>query len=180
MSARIDRVLLVAPANSLQFGPAEVADIANAWRGRDLTVLQGAVTIRELVRQVREIPPGDDGGRALMLLTHSNSSGIELSDGVLVNESLTALCRHRFHLIVLNSCSTQAAAQQIQNETGAAVVCTVLDVPDQLAYVTGGEFAQELARSGDPGSAYAKAHPGGNRTYLYLGSAAFLAGQPVP
>ena len=174
----IRKMLLVAPNTGLDLGPAEVQDVANSWRGggHELVQLQGRVTAPELVRAVRQIEPGDAGGRGFWFVTHRNAQGVQLSDGIFDAGLLTAVCRHRFDLVVLNTCSSQAVAQMLQSETGAAVVATVLDLPDPLAYVTGSEFAAELARSGDPGSAYAKAHPGGNRIYIYLGSAVFLAG----
>ncbi len=173
----IRKLLLVAPNTGLDDGLAEVSDVANHWHGdgRELVQLQGRVTAQEFVRAVQRIAPGDSRGRVLWLITHGNAQGIQLSDGIFDAGSLTTICRHRFDLVCLNTCSSRAVAQMIQNETGAAVVCTELDVPDRLAYITGSEFAAELARSGDPGSAYAKAHPGGNRSYLYLGSAVFLA-----
>lgn len=100
---------------------------------------------------------------------HTTKDGLMLTDGALSASELTPLIRGRFELVVLNSCDSQATAQMLQNETEAAVVATVVDVPDRLAFQTGALFARELARSGDIPTAYHAAKPGQNRTYVLLG-----------
>lgn len=160
------RVLLVAPRTNLLLADEEVQDVVNS--GLDVArLLQGEINQVELTREIRR-----GNFDVLWFCTHGTEQGVQLSDGLLTISALTQLVRGRFNLVVLNSCSSVYAAQQIQNETTAAVVCTIVEIPDMDAYRTGSLFAHALARLGDSRAAYEQSKPGGNRLYLYLAGAA--------
>ena len=175
MTEPIRTVLLVAPDTGLEFGQEEVQDILRS--GLNVTPLLGDVTQVELTREIAR-------GRydALWLVTHGSTDGVQLGSrhiavtqinappipDLLDISALTALVRGRFRLVVLNSCSSLAAAQMLQNEAAVDVICTIVDAPDQDAYRTGALFAHRLAETGDPRRAYAQSRPGGNRLYIYL------------
>ena len=156
------RTLLVAPRTDLLLVDEEVQDVINSGLPIAQTLL-GDVGHLELTREIRR------GMYSLLwLATHGSADGIQLSDGLLAISELAQLVRGRFQLVVLNTCSSLPAAQMLQNETEADVICTIVEVPDRAAYRTGSLFAQELASTGNPRAAYAKVRPGGNRLYLYL------------
>lgn len=141
---------------------SEIQDVL----GSGLTIaktLIDAVSLPDLVRAVR-----DAVYDVLWVAGHAGAGGLPLSDGLLSPASFTALVRGRFGLIYINTCESLALAQMIQNETGAAVVCTVAPVPDATAYQTGSLFAAELARTGDFRAAYNRSRPGENKDYILL------------
>ena len=156
------KVLLVAPTQpDLPNILDEVQDIVNS--GLTVHPLLGQV---RHVDVLREITLGKYD--VLWLATHGNDEGVLLSDGLLPASLLTSLARGRVRVVVLNTCSSAQAAQMIQNETHATVVCTVVDVPDREAYQTGALLARTLYDTGRIEIAYERSKPGGNRTYLLL------------
>lgn len=156
------KVLLVAPTQpDLPNALDEVQDIVNS--GLTVHPLLGQV---RHVDVLREITLGKYD--VLWLATHGNDEGVLLSDGLLPSSLLTSLARGRVRLVILNTCSSIHAAQMIQNETRATVICTVADVPDREAYQTGALLARALADTGRIDVAYERSKPGGNRTYLLL------------
>jgi hypothetical protein len=156
------RVLLVVPRTDLLLADEETQDVLNSGLAV-VRSLFGEVTQVELTREIRR---GDYD--VLWLATHGSEQGVQLSDGLLSISALTQLVRGRFRLVVLNTCRSVQAAQMLQNETEADVICTVADAPDVDAYRTGSLFAQALARTNDVRRAYQQARPGGNRLYLLL------------
>jgi hypothetical protein len=156
------KVLLVAPTQpDLPNVLDEVQDIVNS--GLSVHPLLGQV---RHVDVLREITLGKYD--VLWLATHGNTEGVLLSDGLLPASLLTSLTRGRVRVVILNTCSSVQAAQMIQNETRATVICTVADVPDREAYQTGALLARALADTGRIDIAYERSRPGGNRTYLLL------------
>lgn len=159
----ITSAIIVAPTTDLPYAAPEVQNILRS--GLRVRPLFSPVTLRDLTR---ELQAGDED--AVFFLAHGSPDGILLDDApvLLSPGALVQLVRNRFKLVYLNSCSSVALAQLIQNETGAAVICTLANVPDRDAYVTGSLFATSLARHGDIARAYKESLPGGNRIYLYL------------
>lgn len=156
------RILLLAPRTTLFYADAEVQAVLRS--GLDVTPRIGDV---RHVDVLTDVTAGEYD--AFWFAGHSTKDGLMLSDGVLSAEELTPLIRGRFELVVLNSCDSQATAQMLQNETEAALIATVVEVPDGLAFQTGALFARELAKTGDIPTAYHAAKPGNNRTYVLLG-----------
>ncbi len=156
------KTLLIAPHTDLPNVDAEVQAILRS--GLDVTPRLGDVRHSDVLADVTS---GEYD--AFWHAGHATKDGLLLTDGILSASELTPLIRNRFELVVLNSCDSQATAQMLQNETEAAVVATVVEVPDRLAFQTGALFARELAKTGDIPTAYHAAKPGNNRTYVLLG-----------
>jgi len=156
------RTLLIAPRTDLPNVDAEVQAILRS--GLDVVPRLGDV---RHVDVLTDITSGEYD--AFWHAGHATKDGLLLTDGVLSASELTPLIRGRFQLVVLNSCDSQATAQMLQNETEAALVATVVEVPDRLAFQTGALFARELVKTGDIFTAYQAAKPGNNRQYVLLG-----------
>lgn len=155
------RVLLVAPRQSL---PAVDEEIQNVLRsGLQVTPLLGEVKLPELMREIR-------AGQydVLWFATHGSAEGVQLTDQMLTADELVPLVRDKFGLVVLNTCSSLSVAQLLQEDANVAVICTLLDVADRQAYVTGSQFAAHLHETGDITTAYRASKPGRNRSYLFL------------
>lgn len=162
------RVLLVAPESDLEYAQAEVQDILRS--GLIVTPLLGKVRQQDLVREVERASYG-----TIWFVTHGSLAGIQLSDGIMPASAISAIVRGRFKVVVLNTCESVGAAQMLQSETGADIICTIAEVDDQAAYRTGSLLAKALAQTGDIRMAYARSRPGYNTDYLYLASTDFLA-----
>ena len=159
------KVLFVAPRSDLPLVDAETEDVQRS--GLAVTPVYSPI---DSVRLTREIRDSNHGG--LWLAGHMDAQGNFLLDkGELLSSSaLTSLVRGRFKWVYLNTCQSVYAAQQLQNETDADVICTVVEVPDTDAYRTGSLFANWLVRLGDIRAAYEESRPGANRVFLFLGS----------
>lgn len=163
--ARMKRVLLVAPADALLPGvSAEVQNVVNS--GLRVHLMSNNVTEDTLGETL-----GAGDYRTLWIASHMDGNGrIQLSDGATVDAiTLTQMLRGTtIELVFLNSCSSLQAAQDLQVEADVAVIATVVDVPDQVAYRTGTLFALRLAINGDYRTAYDLSKPGRNRMYIFL------------
>lgn len=167
--------VIVAPTTTLEYAQPEVQNILRS--GLRVRPVFSPVTLRDLTREVQA---GDED--MIFFLAHGSADGILLDDKdprtqtpvLLSPAALVQLVRNRYRLVYLNTCSSLELAQLIQNETGAAVICTLTNVPDRDAYVTGSLFAASLARHGDVARAYKESLPGANRLYLYLAATDFL------
>lgn len=159
----VPSVLLVAPDSDLPLVQAEAQDILRS--GLTVTPLFSPITQLSLIRELRGSKT--DG---LWLAGHMAANGdFPLDNGqILPASALVSLVRGRYAWVYLNACQSILAAQQLQNETGADVICTILDVLDEDAYRTGSLFASALAQLRDPRAAYDESLPGGNRVFVYL------------
>ena len=155
------KVLLCAPHTNLLMVDAEVQDVLTS--GLDVVQLIGDVSSVDLTRSLR-----GHHYDVLWLATHGDKTGVLLTDGILSASTITQLVRGKIDLVFINTCSSYAVAQMIQNETGATVVCTVQEVPDGEAYRTASLFATALAETEDARNAYDQSRPGDNQSYLYL------------
>lgn len=156
-------VLMVAPRSNLPLVDAETQDVLRS--GLEVTPVFSPVGQTTLTREIRS--GGYDG---LWLAGHMDKDGNFLLDNgeLLSSSALTSLVRGRFRWVYLNTCQSVGAAQMLQNETDADIICTIVEVPDTEAYRTGSLFANALARSGDTREAYEQSRPGNNRAYLFL------------
>jgi hypothetical protein len=64
----------------------------------------------------------------------------------------------------------------VHDDVQAAVICTVLDVPDVDAYITGASLANALAQGLDVSTAYQVSRPSTNRQYILLNGSVRLNG----
>lgn len=149
------RTLLVAPdIKGLNFATDEIRSVA---RGLDAFVLSEPVTWTDLIEAIKQ-----QEYEILWFSCHSTEQGILLSDGHAVDASaLVQLVRNTSaELVFINSCSSEMLGVYTNVETGADVVCTIRDVPDQVAYSTGVLFARHLSDGKSVLDAYNQAKPG--------------------
>jgi len=157
------KVLFVAPRQNL---PSVDEEIQNVLRsGLAVTPLLGDVRLPELMREIRS-----GHYDVLWFAAHGSAEGVQLSDQLLTAEELVPLVRDRFSLIVLNSCSSLLVAQLLQIEANVGVICTLMEVADRQAFITGSQFAAHLHETGNIITAYLASIPGRNRSYLFLPS----------
>ena len=155
-------VLLVAPQTSLPYAADEVAAVASALKA---VPLLGHVTVRSVTTLI-----STRQWDVIWFATHGDRDGVLLSDGAKLSTSqITQATRNSgAGLLVLNSCDSVATANQVHEELGIDVVCTIVEVPDVEAFTTAAYFAQRLSEGKSVAEAYALAKPGQNRTYLLL------------
>lgn len=160
------KVLMIVPSSNLPMTDAEAQDVLRS--GLEITPVFSPVNQVTFIREVQR--SNHDG---LWLAGHMDGDGNFLLDGgeTISSSALTALVRGHFQWVFINTCQSVFAAQGLQNETNADIICTVIDVPDIDAYRTGSLFANWLARLGDTRAAYEQSRPGANRIYLFLSSA---------
>lgn len=168
-------VLLIAPTSDLPLAQAESQDLLRS--GLRVTPIFSPVSQVTLTREIRS--SRYDG---LWLLGHMDADGNFGLDNkeMLSAPALTSLVRGRFEWVYLNTCHSIKAAQMLQNETKAAVICTIAEIADSEAYRTGSLFADALARLGDARAAYDDSRPGANGVYVMLGGVnPFLAAKAM-
>jgi len=103
---------------------------------------------------------------------------LQLSDGVITASHFVQLLRPCApRLVVLNSCSSLPVAMQIHDALQCAVICTVIDVPDLDAYITGAMLSGALCQGLDIAAAYEMSKPSANRQYLLLNGRVRLGGE---
>jgi hypothetical protein len=168
------RVLLVAPdVSGLPFGEREVGQVMSLLPGR---VLFGEVTLERLVDELQRAPV-----EVFWFAGHSSAEGLRLSDGVLGAGRLVQLLRrHAPRLVFLNSCESFPVAMDLHEQLGCGVIGTILDAPDDEAFVTGVQLAEALASGMDVHDAFAVSRPGSNRQYVLLGGGARGEGRGEP
>ena len=163
------RGLLIAPETDLPNADGETQRIVNALHP---DVLLGTVTVSNVLDCVQ-------GGAfdIVWFLGHSSADGLQLSDGVLSPAHLAQILRQSPpSLVVLNSCSSLHTAMRVHDDVQAAVICTVLDIPDIDAYITGASLANALAQGLDVSTAYQVSRPSANRQYILLNGSVRLNG----
>ncbi len=158
----IGRQLIIAPHTDLEYASAEVQHIANSGLPT-VHLLINDVTIRSVVDALAI--PFD----TIWFIAHGSREGIQLEDGVLTSSILIQLLRkHPPKLLVINSCSSFALGVRAYKALRCAVVATIIDVPDRLAYITAGLLAESLASGKDIEQAYEESRPHEDREYMLL------------
>ena len=169
-SAQGVSVLLVAPDSDLPKATDEAQRIINLLHPQ---VVIGDVTVSDVLEAVQ-------GGAfdVVWFLGHSSADGLQLSDGVLSAPHFTQILRQSPPaLVVLNSCSSLHIALQVHDDLQAAVIATVLDVPDMDAYLTGAALAGALSQGLNIADAYQRSRPHANRQYVLLNGNLRLNGE---
>lgn len=141
-------ILVIAPAHEdLPNAAEEIVQIA---RNHNATIVRGTVRETDIIRAV-----DDADYEVIWWISHGNSDGVLLSDGVLsivgvaqfVQASGAKLC-------VLNTCESEAAAQEIVLRGQADVICTIAPVGNADAIRLGSLLAAELAADQNYREAY--------------------------
>lgn len=162
------RTLLIAPGSNLAYVGEEVQRVANALHPQLLFGNVTAVGVLDALGSPFDV---------VWIASHGTEEGIQLSDGLLVTPQLVQMLRqHPPRLVVLNSCNSLQVAMQLHDEIGAAVICTVVSIPDKEAFVTGSALAHALAAGNDIAQAYTVSKPGRNRQYVLLNGSVRLNG----
>lgn len=163
-------VLLIAPSVAdLPSAGDEVQRVINLLHPQ---VVIGTVTTSDVLDALQS-----GSYDVVWFLGHSGPQGLQLTDGVLSPAHLTQILRQSPpSLVVLNSCSSIHTAMQVHDDLQTAVICTVLDVPDIDAYVTGAALAGALAQGLDFTDAYNRSRPASNRQYVMLNGSVRLNG----
>ncbi len=163
------RVLVIAPSSDLPNADGETQRIINALRP---DVLLGDVTLSDVLDKLQGTQYD-----VVWFLGHSGTDGLQLTDGILSPSHLAQILRQTPPaLVVLNSCSSLHMAMRVHDDVQCAVVCTVLDVPDLDAYITGASLANALAQGLDVSQAYQVSRPSANRQYILLNGSVRLNG----
>lgn len=146
------------PIKDLEYGMDEVMQIVNLLDAKLLSGKQA--TIHGLLDILAQ---GWDG---IWIISHAEEEGWYLSDGIVNASETTALIRSSGTiLLVMNTCSSYEVARKVSKELEVPVICTIKEVPDRQAFITGVIFAQKLASGFDYETAYGLAKPGQNSTY---------------
>lgn len=158
---RADLGLPPVEVKDLSFGNDEIMELANTL---DATLLSGRkATVHGFLDM---LPQGWD---IIWLITHGEEDGWYLSDGIVsVSETTTLVRASGAFLTVMNTCSSKKVAEEAAKELGTAFICTVKEVPDRQALITGIIFAQKLASGLDYVTAFEKAKPGQNSAYVLI------------
>jgi hypothetical protein len=147
----IDRsVLVLAPASELK----NVAEIVAAANGMRVTVLDGLVSGREMLREI-----ASGRHQVVFFAGHGDDSYLMMSDGRLADEYLRqALSNASVEIVVLNSCRSISAAAALYR---AGVAPRVVGWPDVMsdagAVAWARAFFRSLALGADYWEAYASA-----------------------
>ena len=163
------KTLLIAPSSNLEHANDEIQRVINSLRPE---VLLGDVAATDVLDRIQA-----DAFDIVWFLGHSGPEGLQLSNGVLSASHLVQILRQcPPRLVVLNSCSSFAVANQLHDALNCAVICTVIDVADLDAYITGSALANALAQGKDIAAAYNNSRPPLNRTYVLLNGTLALNG----
>lgn len=149
-----DNVLVVAPATN------GLSDVENELRGLTESlrpvVLRNGVTVRDVTEAASR-----KAWDILWFACHGTTEGVELTDGILETSTLVSLVKGAgVRLVVLNTCESDMIGIYVWALTGAAVICTISQVPDRTAYVTGRLLGESLGRGLSIREAYERSSPG--------------------
>lgn len=163
----------VVKSDDLDYGMDEVNELAGLLRAELLSGKKA--TINGLIDALA------GGCDILWLITHATEEGWFLADGIVNASETTTLVRSSgVFLTVMNTCSSFEVARTAARELGSAFICTVKEVPDRQAFITGVIFAQKLVAGYDYTSAYELAKPGQNSTYELIEARKFMAPANYP
>jgi hypothetical protein len=155
------RTLMVAPPSDLAMAANEVQQVVNILGAK---LLQGDdADIHGILNMVAT--PFD----IVWFAAHGSAEGVYLKDGILNTSEITTLVRSSgAQLVVMNTCSSRNVALGIYDELKIPLVCTIAEVPDRTAFITGTIFARKIAEGMEFREAYEAAKPGQNRRYTFL------------
>lgn len=159
------QVLLVAPHMKDLEGATQEVYAIERTPGLVVERLPPDVRRHELVRALH-----NQRYDVLWFATHGDADGVLLGDDhLLTSDDLIGMVRVAgLAGVVLNSCNSERIAEQLHDETGVDVVCTVTDTPDLSAFQAGALFAQHLGKTGNFRAAFNAAKPGGVEKFRYI------------
>lgn len=162
----VKRVLLVVPQLNLAYAESEIEAVINS--GLNVHLLNHGITEDSIADRLL-----NENFDILWFAAHTTDEAdgrIQIgANSYMPATSLAQICRNSdLDLVYLNTCSSWGIAAIISQEIDAALICTVGDVDDRVAFRTGAIFARRLAHSDDYRKAFEYAKPARNRTYVFL------------
>lgn len=155
---RQEKGLPAIEVKELQYGMSELQRVVNPLRATLLT--EDDATINGLLTHLSGTVD------ILWVISHGAQEGFFLNDGLVNASELTSLLRSAdTFLCVLNTCESYETAHQIAWEMDVAILCTISEVPDRTAFISGALFARHLAAGLDYVTAWEKAKPGQEHPY---------------
>ncbi len=137
-------VYLVAPENDLPWVGAEV-DAITSMDGLRVRLVRTPATVRSVTEKIDRFGLCD----ILVFSAHGNESGIVLDDGqASIADVLMLVEMCRCNLVILNSCTSVAIANQIVKLTRSAAIATIEEQPDRRAWQVSTGVLRELVRGG--------------------------------
>jgi hypothetical protein len=168
-------VALIAPDSNLASVEAEVRDIGVALHP---VPLRNGVTVQDVTRLLTS-----QAWDVVWFACHGNRDGVILGNGqTLSTSTLIQLVRNSgARLVVLNTCESEQVAAWIYMQTDTAVICTIADVGDDMAYTTGSLLARNLSQGMSVEEAFGRSKPGdvGDSQRYRLFSRTYTPGQEV-
>lgn len=149
------------PVSELGYGLDEVMEVRNQLDAELLTGKRCTVIgLLDMLKQPFDI---------FWVLSHGVEEGWFLNDGLVTASETTSLVRSSgIFLTVLNTCSSYQVADAAAQELGTAFVCSLHEVPDRQAFLTGALFARHLAEGLDYVTAWSLAKPGQTHPYILI------------
>lgn len=132
-------VLVAATDSHLDYARAEASNWASL---REVTVTQvpAPVTVVAVTRALQA-----DDFDLVVFIGHGGPDGIVLDKGEILDyATLAPFIRGRIPSLFINTCDSQAIAEAIAADCGAAVICTVGPIDDPHAYAIGSMVAYWL------------------------------------
>ena len=155
-------LIIHADADGLTYSGNEVSQIVNTLK--DSVLLSGHVTHSDVMVQARSVFD------IVWVISHMDENGIKLSDGYLSSQDfIQYFRRNKPKMIVLNTCNSVEAALDLHEELQSTIIATIVDVEDDLAYVTGAQLAHALSQGETAWDAYQNSKPGNNLQYRFIG-----------
>jgi hypothetical protein len=168
-------IALIAPDSNLASLEAEVRDVGVALHP---VQLRNGVSVQDVTRLLTS-----QAWDAVWFACHGNRDGVILGNGqVLSTSTLIQLIRNSgARLVVLNTCESEQVAAWIYMQTDCAVICTIADVGDDMAYTTGSLLGRNLSQGMSVEEAFARSKPGdvGLSQRYRLFSRTYTPGQEV-
>lgn len=160
------RILLIAPdlKNVVIRAHQEALMRDIGGSGVQGTFLQETVHTEDVIRELRT-------GRynVLMCMTHGFAQGIQLSDGQVVEPGqLGSLARFGVELVCLLACESVTAAQAMMQAARVDTIGLLTELASDDAYLVGSLFVQAMADGLDYRTAFEKARPGNDSSFIYL------------
>lgn len=143
------KFLVIAPDNAQL--PKTNIEISALRRYHDIKVLAGEVREHDIAQALAETDDYD----GVWFITHSNSDGIMLSEGMLSSDAVVQYAKtYPFELIVFNTCESEDIALQVNSEAQISVICTIASIDNQDAIRFGSLLAKELSFVDEIGEAF--------------------------
>lgn len=135
--------LIIAPRSNIN----NMADWVASANGRTLTVLNGLVTVREVLAHI-----ASGKYRIIHFATHGCTTALEVSDGIIPDHSLEDALRvaaGKVDLVILGACNSVAIGAMLYRGGVPRVLSWRVEVSDRIAGLWATTFYRSLQMSND-------------------------------